>query len=94
METEFIFSILKICPVFLNHLNTTTIDTIQLSFNLRMFPNPMETEGMIVYELTKQSNINIFILNGLGQKVQVIKQNELEYAGKHYVPIIIQKIAK
>lgn len=71
-----------------------SVDTSQIDFNLNIFPNPLETEGFITYELTKQSNINIYILNGMGQIVQVIKQNETKDAGKYTEPLILKELPR
>lgn len=72
--------IFKVCVGIENHL----LPTSDKEINLKNYPNPFSSTITIEYKLTKLENVQITVLNYLGQQVETIDQG-LQSGRQQYV---------
>lgn len=74
-------------------VDTSTIDTTVLSYQLDVFPNPIEDQVQVAYELLEESTINLIIISQSGERVQVLKNQEIKAAGKYIETFTIKDLS-
>jgi len=81
METD--KNVVAVCKVPITITTSTDIFgpaaiPSELVSNYSVYPNPMANEGAVLFTLAKESNVNISVVNALGQ---VVKTDKLEQLG-------------
>ncbi|MCF8378005.1 MAG: T9SS type A sorting domain-containing protein [Bacteroidales bacterium] len=65
-----------------NRMAVGVTDHLAQSLNLRLYPNPFNTQTLLSYNLKKDSNVRIELYNIIGDRVYIIENNR-QYAGDH-----------
>lgn len=65
---------------------TNTVDSEKPNFQLQLFPNPVQINSQLTFELPKQEQVEIAVYDAMGKKISSIFTGKLE-AGRHQFPI-------
>ncbi|HXB11030.1 MAG TPA: T9SS type A sorting domain-containing protein, partial [Bacteroidia bacterium] len=68
------------------------ISSPEPSGNLKVYPNPMSTEGNVEYTLTGEDNLTLTIYDIQGREVQNISLGK-QASGQHILPINTQNFS-
>lgn len=68
---------------FLSGLNLGLLDFCNENYPLLIYPNPIHSEAMLQYKLTKDEKLSIVLYDILGRQVQTFVTNQLRTQGEH-----------
>jgi hypothetical protein len=76
--------------IYIDNINLdqlTNVENLPLSVtnNLNIYPNPINNETVLVFDLNKTSDVEISLSNMLGQKISSFKKNYL--SGPYDLPV-------
>lgn len=76
--------------IYIDNINLdqlTNVENLPLSVtnNLNIYPNPINNQSVLVFDLNKTSDVEMSLSNILGQRISSFKRNYL--SGPYYIPV-------